>query len=163
MKLLRSIAAPIAALGIALSTVAAPGVANAADLTPAAVAGDTPLSTITEGAKYPGEPAPRWRAYVNAADDRVKEMWAYSPSMDRDVPLVVITADESAGPRPVIYLLNGGDGGEGAANWIMQTDVIDFYLDKNVNVVIPMEGKFSYYTDWVQENAALGGKKGGGR
>ena len=157
MKLLRSIAAPIAALGIALSTVAVPGVASAADLTPATVAGDTPLSTITVGSKYPEKPAPRWRAYVNAADDRVKEMWAYSPSMDRDVPLVVITADESAGPRPVIYLLNGGDGGEGAANWIMQTDVIDFYLDKNVNVVIPMEGKFSYYTDWVQENEALGG------
>ena len=159
MKLLRRIAAPIAALGIALSTVVVPSVANAAELTPAQVAGDATPSTITEGAKHTDQPAPRWRAYVNANDDRVKEMWAYSASMDRDVPMVVITADESAGPRPVIYMLNGGDGGEGAANWVMQTDIIDFYLDKNVNVVIPMEGAFSYYTDWVEENANLGGKQ----
>ena len=42
---------------------------------------------------------------------------------------------------------------------LMQTDVVDFYMDKNVNVVIPMSGQFSYYTDWEQENANLGGKQ----
>ena len=138
MKLLRRIAAPAIALGIAMSTIVTPSTAGAAEVTPADVAGDTALSTITDGAPANETSTPRWRAYVNAADERVKEMWAYSPSMDRNVPLVVITADESAGPRPVIYLLNCGDGGEGAANWVMQTDALDYYLNKNVNVVIPM-------------------------
>ena len=32
-------------------------------------------------------------------------------------------------------------------------------MDKNVNVVIPMAGKFSYYTDWEQDVEALGGKQ----
>ena len=43
----------------------------------------------------------------------------------------------------------------------MQTDIVDFYMDKNVNVVIPMAGKFSYYTDWDQDVEALGGKQTG--
>jgi len=100
-----------------------------------------------------------WREKVAEHPDRVKEMWAHSPSMDRDVPLFVITAKDNSQPRPTIYLLNGADGGEGKANWVMQTDVVDFYMDKNVNVVIPMSGQFSYYTDWEQENANLGGKQ----
>ena len=159
MKLLRRIAAPAIALGIAMSTIVTPGTAGAAELTPADVADDATLSTISVG-PLEGQEEPRWRAYINEVNnDRVQEMWAYSAAMDRQVPLVVIKADESAGPRPVIYLLNGGDGGEGRANWVMQTDALDFYLDKNVNVVIPMEGKFSYYTDWVEENAGLGGKQ----
>ncbi|WP_080793203.1 alpha/beta hydrolase [Corynebacterium pacaense] len=159
MKILRRFTAPIVALGIALSAVVAPSTAGAAEVTPSEVAGDAVPSTITEGPKYGDQKAPRWRSIINKYDGRVKEMWAYSAAMDRDVPLVVITPDKKSGPRPVIYLLNGGDGGEGAANWVMQTDAIDFYLDKNVNVVIPMSGKFSYYTDWVEENANLGGKQ----
>lgn len=162
MKLLRRIAAPIAALGITLSAIVAP-TAGAAELTPAQVAGDTPLATVTDGPKDGDQEAPRWREAIETKygnNDRVREMSAYSPSMNRDVPLVVIAAeDDPKSPRPLIYLLNGGDGGEGAANWVMQTDAVEFYLEKNVNVVIPMEGKFSYYTDWVEENAHLGGKQ----
>ena len=28
-------------------------------------------------------------------------------------------------------------------------DMVDFYTSKDVNVVIPQAGAFSYYTDWV--------------
>ncbi|MDO4911389.1 MAG: alpha/beta hydrolase family protein [Corynebacterium sp.] len=119
------------------------------------LAGDTPLATITIGAN--ASVTPKWRPYVQGYGSRVQEMWAYSPSMSRFVPLVVIRAKEAN--APTIYLLNGGDGGEGIANWVMQTDVIEFYLQKNVNVVIPMTGKFSYYADWAAENTNLGGKQ----
>lgn len=124
--------------------------------TPAAeVAGTQALATITPGLN--STVRPQWRVYIQSYGSRVQEMWAYSPSMERLIPLVVIKAPQEQ--APTVYLLNGGDGGEGIANWVIQTDAIDFYLDKNVNVVIPMSGKFSYYTDWVESNSTLGGKQ----
>ncbi len=140
--------------GLCAAAICTAPIAHSAEVTPAQVAGDTPLATIS-GAKYP-EQQLKWRA--NVSGERVEEMWATSPAMNnREIPLVAIRAAEPN--RPTIYLLNGGDGGEGDANWLMQTDVLDFYREKNVNVVIPMTGKFSYYSDWVSENAALGGKQ----
>lgn len=92
--------------------------------------------------------------------DRVKGINAYSPSMDIDIPLAVITPngtfDES---RPTIYMLNGAGGAEQGMDWITATsytdlsdeeNIVEFYKDKNVNVVIPQAGAFSYYTDWVE-------------
>lgn len=91
-------------------------------------------------------------------DPQVSVYQAKSPSMNgRSIPLVVIHAKDPG--RPTLYVLNGGDGGEGSANWIMQTKMIDFYKDKNINVVVPMEGKFSYYSDWVNDKKNLGGKQ----
>ncbi len=36
-------------------------------------------------------------------------------------------------------------------DWLKLSDAVDFYHSKNVNVVIPQAGAFSYYTDWVSE------------
>lgn len=155
MNLARRLAAPVSALVLATSALLSAGSAAAAELTPAQVAGDIALATINPNARTDVE-EPQWRSKIAGRDD-VREVWAFSPSMQRDVPFVVIPAH---GPdRPTIYLLNGADGGEGVANWIMQTDVVDFYRSKDVNVVIPMSGKFSYYTDWVEEVPSLGGKQ----
>ena len=153
MKLTRTLAATIAALSLFAAT---PHAAFASEVTPAQIAGNTPQSVIKVGKKEGEDPA--WRKKLDANDNRVTEMWATSPAMDnREVPLVVIKAADAN--RPVLYLLNGADGGEGNANWIAQTDVINFYKEKNINVVIPMAGKFSYYTDWVSDSAKLGGKQ----
>lgn len=153
MKKLRRIAATMAAATIALSAAQVAPAAFAG--TPSAeVAAGTQLATITEGPQ--GTTVPKWRAYIEGRQD-AKEMWAYSPSMDRNVPLVVLPASNPN--RPTVYALNGGDGGEGRANWIMQTDILDFYKEKDVNVVVPMSGAFSYYSDWVGEAPQLGGKQ----
>lgn len=150
---LRRTAASLAAAIIAAGTLLAP-TAQAANLTPADVNAGAAVATISVGPKAGTDPL--WRADM-AGHDRVVEMWAHSPSMNRDVPLVVLQA---ANPdRPTIYLLNGADGGEGDANWVSQSDVLDFYHDKDVNLVIPMAGMFSYYTDWLEENENLGGKQ----
>src|SRR5699024_7601929 len=103
---------------------------------------------------------PHWREQIRGHDN-VKEVWAGSVSMDRGVPLVWIhpkglQGDEIYAPRPTLYVLNGADGGEGKASWLYQTDIIDFFSDKNVNVVIVQAGEFSYYTDWVDPNTELG-------
>lgn len=136
--------------------------ANTAELTPDDIRGTTPVATLEANPHNTDTQPPVWRDTIQTAQiagKNVEEIWAYSPSMARSIPLVVIHADNTTGPRPIIYLLNGGDGGENEGNWVMQTDVIDFYRDKNINVVIPMEGKYSYYVDWIEEPSELGGKQ----
>lgn len=92
--------------------------------------------------------------------ERVIGINAYSPSMGIDIPLSVITPDGSFDEsRPTIYMLNGAGGAEQGMDWITATsytdlsdeeNIVEFYKDKNVNVVIPQAGAFSYYTDWVE-------------
>lgn len=79
----------------------------------------------------------------------------YSPSMQRDITLEVLRAPNSGRPAPTLYLLNGAGGGEDAANWLARTDAARFFANKNVNVVIPTEGAFSYYTDWEKPDKGL--------
>ncbi|QGU07391.1 Diacylglycerol acyltransferase/mycolyltransferase Ag85A precursor [Corynebacterium occultum] len=161
MSLLRRIAAPAAALTLAATCISggviAP-IAGAAELTPADVIGDAQPATLEEKSGTVSDTAPYWRRLARNDDsDRLIELTATSPAMNgRKVPLAVLKAESEN--APTIYMLNGADGGEqGGANWIQQTDIIDFYMDKDVNLVIPMAGMFSYYTDWESENADLGG------
>ncbi|GAA2062234.1 alpha/beta hydrolase [Williamsia deligens] len=63
-------------------------------------------------------------------------------------------------PRPTLYLLDGIDAGvyTGFRNsgWTVQTDIVRFMADKNVNVVMPIGGTASYYTDWLRPDPVLG-------
>lgn len=133
-----------------------------------------------EAANYVDEEKAAWRDYVYQATDgsneeegtswnegdrysRMEERLVHSEAMNRDIPIVTIRAKDNPETAPTIYLLNGADGGEGAANWLRQTNAVDFYGNQigNVNVVIPMEGAFSYYTDWQEPNPNL--DKGGNK
>ncbi|MEE2034742.1 alpha/beta hydrolase [Rhodococcus chondri] len=98
-------------------------------------------------------------AHVEVEDDRTVVLHVYSAAMDRVVPLRVRTPADTSVPRPTLYLLNGAGGGQGAATWDAQTGIDQFFADKNVNVVTPLEGSFSYYTDWQQEDPVLGRNK----
>ena len=96
--------------------------------------------------------------------NHVKALTATSAAMGgREVPLAVITPDGNFDKkRPTLYLLNGAGGAEQGMDWLTATanhdidpkaegmqDMVDFYTSKDVNVVIPQAGAFSYYTDWV--------------
>ncbi|GAB2628560.1 alpha/beta hydrolase family protein [Prescottella soli] len=91
--------------------------------------------------------------------DRKVTISVYSPSMDRNIPLEVILPADRSQPRPTLYLINGAGGGEDSATWQRNADVMDFFKDKNVNVVTPLEGAFSYYTDWQKDDPKLGRQK----
>lgn len=86
--------------------------------------------------------------------NRVQEVTYYSPSMKKDIPFIILKASKP--DRPVVYLLNGAGGGEQSVNWMVQkkrgtqTPIIHHYMEQDVNLVIPMRGAFSYYTDWVK-------------
>lgn len=142
MKRMKSLAA---ALTVAGAMLAAPA-ATAAEKTPAVVAGDTALSEVRDMEVTPEIEEQKW--YQKYADDeRVLKLEATSPAMDgRVVPLAIIPADNP--DRPTIYLLNGAGSAEQDTDWLNQSEAVEFYADKDVNVVIPQAGAFSYYTDW---------------
>ena len=79
----------------------------------------------------------QWRkiiaAYQEKGFDNVFEATAHSDSMNRDIPVVVIQPHDKSkrDNAPTVYMLNGADGGEGAANWIAQSDVITYYGGNN--------------------------------
>ncbi|EGD53418.1 alpha/beta hydrolase [Gordonia neofelifaecis] len=84
----------------------------------------------------------------------------YSGAMGRTIALNVLrpTTDDDR-PAPVLYLLNGAGGGEDSATWRVKTDYEKFFADKRVNVVTPVGGAFSYYTDWQRDDPVLGRNK----
>ncbi|KQY28507.1 MULTISPECIES: alpha/beta hydrolase [Nocardia] len=96
---------------------------------------------------------------IERPGQRQQMLHVYSASMDRVIPLQVITPHDTSAPRPTLYLLNGAGGGEDIANWYNQTDIVQFFADKNVNVVTPAAGAFSYYTDWQRDDPKLGRNK----
>ncbi|MDL9936257.1 alpha/beta hydrolase family protein [Gordonia sp. ABSL1-1] len=62
-------------------------------------------------------------------------------------------------PAPTLYLLNGAAGGEGGSSWFDRTDIRSYFADRHVNVVVPMGGAASYFTDWQREDPTLGVQK----
>lgn len=92
-------------------------------------------------------------------DGRTWQLQVYSASMDKDVIVQVQRPVDESKPAPSLYLLSGLDAGEGSASWQQQTDALTFLSDKQVNVVLPIGGRGSYYADWRQEDPVLGVNK----
>ena len=95
---------------------------------------------------------------IEQVTDRWQKISVYSPSMDKIIVNDVFRASGNA-KAPVFYLLNGADGGEDNKGWFGLTDIPGFFGDKHVNVVSPIGGKSSFYTDWVADDPALGRNK----
>ncbi|MFE3443611.1 alpha/beta hydrolase [Nocardia sp. NPDC059180] len=85
---------------------------------------------------------------------RISQIEVYSPSMDRVVTNRVIRA--AGAGAPTLYLLTGAGGGLDGISWWDDTDVAQFFAGKNVNVVMPVGGAFSLYTDWMADDPAMG-------
>ena len=137
------------AAGALTAAVLVSPVAGAASLTPQEVAGETALSTVSDLQPTPEVESQKWFEYFKD-DERVLKLEATSPSMNgRVIPLAVIPAQNP--DRPTIYLLNGAGSAEQDSDWLYMSDVVDFYAEKDVNVVVPQAGAFSYYTDWLED------------
>lgn len=93
-------------------------------------------------------------------DEQHLEFAIYSAAMDRPITVEVQLPADPAEPRPTLYLLNGADGGVGTANWDHKAPQgLQFLASKNINVVQPIGGEFSYYTDWRSPDPVLGVNK----
>lgn len=168
--LARGLAASLAALMPLSMAAHTASPASAAPVTAQAVAGNAKAAGL-HWDEIPGTVNPSKNGKWVPKVERLKRQGhnvtyatATSPAMGGlEIPLVVIGPKgkklrETAG-LPTLYMLNGADGGEGRANWINQSDIIDFYgKNLNANIVIPMSGAFSYYTDWVNKYNKAGYK-----
>ena len=79
----------------------------------------------------------------------------YSPSMDRVIANEVLRPAGSA-VSPLLALLNGALGNEDGVGWLNNSTAEGFFADKNVTVVLPIGGRFSFYTDWQAPDPILG-------
>lgn len=146
MTKLRPLLASLAVLALTFGT--AP-VSGASEITPEQVAGDTPPATISVYDAPLTEADPAWRRVVED-DPGIRQYLAHSPSMGREIPLAVIPAGRP--DAPTVYLLGGGGGAEQGRDWIsLAPRAIEFYQSRDVNVVIPMAGGFTYFMDWYSD------------
>ncbi len=78
-----------------------------------------------------------------------------SPAMNGEVQKVQIhlARDWYSSPDrtfPSIWMLGGMWGSDKENGWSYKTDAVDFFADKNVNLVLPVGGSGSFYSDWEQ-------------
>jgi diacylglycerol O-acyltransferase / trehalose O-mycolyltransferase len=98
---------------------------------------------------------------IQHVNDRWDKVSVYSPSMDKVIVNDVFKAPKSG--APTFYLLPGIDGGDnldpggnwapGTKSWFGMTDIQGFFANKNVNVVSPLGGQFSWFTNWVADGS----------
>ena len=70
----------------------------------------------------------------------------YSPAMGRNIPVLVQPSRD--GGNAALYLLDGMRADDNQSGWAMFTDAGALYEDSNINVVMPIGGAGSFYTDW---------------
>ncbi|WP_186290565.1 alpha/beta hydrolase-fold protein [Gordonia zhaorongruii] len=103
-------------------------------------------------AARPGPPATVKK--VNWYSAHRVALWVHSPAMDTDIQVQLLLArDWFAKPEkkfPQLTMLDGLRAQDDQNGWLLNTNVEQFYADKNVNVVLPVGGESSFYTDWKE-------------
>ncbi|MFG1792009.1 alpha/beta hydrolase [Nocardia sp. NPDC049149] len=92
-------------------------------------------------------------------DGRTWHLKVYSVAMGSEITVDVQRPVDESKPAPNLYLLSGLDAGLSSASWKDQTSVLQWLTDKQVNVIQPIGGKGSYYTDWIKPDPKLGVNK----
>ncbi|WP_280468430.1 alpha/beta hydrolase [Nocardia cyriacigeorgica] len=93
---------------------------------------------------------------ISEITDRRLRVYVDSPAMSRTVEVQVLLPRDRSAPRPTVYMLDGRSAVEDSNNWIERGRAMEFYEDKNVNVVLTVGGPASYYTDWQKPDPVLG-------
>ncbi|ASF08122.1 alpha/beta hydrolase [Nocardia brasiliensis] len=96
--------------------------------------------------------------HIEPKSDRWAEVFVRSPAMGRVMQLDVLHPVAGTAPHPTLYLLDG-DGAtdqEAQSTWTRKSDIVQFFADKTVNVVMSVGGPGSFYTDWLRDDPKLG-------
>ncbi|GAA4659381.1 alpha/beta hydrolase [Gordonia humi] len=80
----------------------------------------------------------------------------YSPSMRRVVRNHVLHPAGAPSGLGSFYMLPGAGGAEDGISWFNNGGARQFFAGKRVNVVLPIGGKFSMWTDWNVPDPVLG-------
>ena len=92
---------------------------------------------------------------ISELSPRRAALYIDSPAMGR-IMQVQILHPVGSGARGSYYLLDGLDPGNGQSTWTNATDAESFFAGKKVNVVLPLGGEASYYTNWQRDDPHLG-------
>ncbi|RVW02157.1 alpha/beta hydrolase-fold protein [Rhodococcus xishaensis] len=128
----------------------------AAGLTSAGAAGAQSLGTPGSTDTVESQSGPGMIERVDWLTDRRVALWINSPSMGVPIQVQMLLArDWNAQPDatfPVVYMLDGMRARDDENGWTLETDAESFFADKNVNVVLPIGGQSSFYSDWIDQN-----------
>ncbi len=103
-------------------------------------------------------PRPRTAAIesIEPITDRLLRVFVRSPAMQRTVQVQVLLPRNRTQSRPTVYMLDGRSTPPESNNWIEMGRAVQFYDDKDVNVVFTVGGPASFYTDWQKPDPVLG-------
>ncbi|MGW4246266.1 alpha/beta hydrolase [Nocardia sp. NPDC004722] len=134
---------------------------NRTALRTAAVALSAALSVALATGTGSADPDPAKPSAITSLikDGKAWHLKVYSAAMGQDIPIDVQRPVDESQPAPNLWMLNGLDGGLGTASWTAQTNALGFLADKQVNVIQPIGGRGSYYTDWIKDDPQLGRNK----
>ncbi|CAM3945141.1 alpha/beta hydrolase [Smaragdicoccus niigatensis] len=76
--------------------------------------------------------------------------YIYSPSMGRAIQTEIW---RNAGGGPIVYLLNGMQGGTDGLSWGRSTPARQFFANKHVTVVNVIDGSGSFYANWRSDRS----------
>ncbi|SNY87063.1 S-formylglutathione hydrolase FrmB [Nocardia amikacinitolerans] len=114
------------------------------------------LAVAVAGGDASAEPQKSSAVTSVVKEGRTWHLKVYSAAMDTEIRVDVQRPADESTPAPNLYMLNGLDAGEGTASWKAATHALDWLADKQVNVIQPIGGRGSYYTDWRQRDPVLG-------
>lgn len=83
------------------------------------------------------------------------KVWIKSAAMpDKEIGVQILLArDWYANPQATfgeVWALDGLRARDDENGWTIETNIEEFYADKNVNVIMPIGGESSFYSDWQQ-------------
>lgn len=93
------------------------------------------------------------------AQARPADAMIFSASMGKSIPVRVLRAANGSDNAPTLYLLDGLRAPNNDNGWLINTDVVRFFSNKNVNVVLPYGGAGTFYQDWQNRDPVLGNVK----
>ncbi|WP_137722744.1 alpha/beta hydrolase-fold protein [Prescottella subtropica] len=140
------------ALGVAAAALVMP---VAAGLTTVGTAGAQSFGTpgAPSTVQVGGEPTV---SRVDWLTDRRVALWVNSPSMGVPIQVQMLLARDwnakSGEKFPAVFMLDGMRARDDENGWTLDTDAESFFADKNVNVVLPIGGNSSFYSDWIDQN-----------
>ncbi|MFC4376648.1 alpha/beta hydrolase-fold protein [Nocardia halotolerans] len=112
-----------------------------------------PAVTVPAQAQQPGVAAVQ---RVEWLSDRRVALWVFSPAMNTPIQVQMLLArDWNLRPEakfPMLLMLDGLRAQDDENGWTKDADAEVFYADKNVNVVLPVGGQSSFYSDWLEPN-----------
>lgn len=116
----------------------------------------TPIST-EQSPQIGGLPEGVSVSRIEYLSPRHVKVWINSAAMPgKEVGVQILLArDWYSNPTATfgeVWALDGLRARDDESGWTIETNIESFYADKNVNVVMPIGGESSFYSDWQQED-----------